>query len=76
MKDYAKTGPDVQRGHASALALIFLLLGFANAARAGTNLPPWAGVERIGPPVSYYLNMERYRFARTNPSSTRASTST
>lgn len=48
MKDYAETGPDVQRGHASALALIFLLLCLANTTRAGTNLPPWAGVERIG----------------------------
>ena len=66
MRDYAKTGADVQRRHASALALIFLLLGFANTTRAGTNLPPWAGVERIGPPVSYYLNMERYRFTKTN----------
>ena len=40
MNDYAKTGPDVQRGHASARALIFLLLCFANTASAVTNLPP------------------------------------
>lgn len=66
MRDYANTSADVQRRHASALALIFLLLGFANTTRAETNLPPWAGIERIGPPVSYYPNMERYRSTTTN----------
>ena len=40
MKDSARPGPDVQRGLAATLALIFLLLGLANTASALTNLPP------------------------------------